>query len=456
MYKNIILSLLIICLGACTPKEVDRTKLAEYAQNRQIKEIKYLIKQGALNSREHSTLISDALVVASHNGYVDILKLLHKVYSTFDISSKKTETEPSTTPLIAAINNNRLKTIEYLLNNGASIEYKGDTKMTPLAHAMSNWCYKTPADISKLQGNSFKQELEHFKNKQIQTIELLLKKGANPHTIDVLGRTPIAVVAFPCLAPDWTSTHKLLDLLLKYGAHINGDKGRIIPLNVATPEMTSVLLDKGADVNATDSLGITPLIQAVSTNQMNKLQILLKAGANVNHTDELFRTALSIAIENNDAEIVKVLLENGADSEQIFKENPRNMLPSKPLTLACIKRNAEIVKLLLKHKANADIIFGQENVWSKSPLETAAFYSTPEIVQLLIDNGASVNQQNWHEKGTPLMAAVTANNLENVKILLEHKVDPNLKDKFEHTALWYAQRKGNKEIIQLLRKYGAK
>lgn len=77
-------------------------------------------------------------------------------------------------------------------------------------------------------------------------------------------------------------------------------------------------------------------------------------------------------------------------------------------------------------------------------------------VKLLLDQGASPDQKD--ENGTPLvaLAAARANNegLNILKTLLAAKADINAADAKGQTALFYAARQGNKEVVDYLLAHG--
>jgi ankyrin repeat protein len=54
-----------------------------------------------------------------------------------------------------------------------------------------------------------------------------------------------------------------------------------------------VLIDKGADVNAVDKKGTTPLMLAVKSNSIPKVEILLERGADIHLLDKKKKTAKS-------------------------------------------------------------------------------------------------------------------------------------------------------------------
>lgn len=70
--------------------------------------------------------------------------------------------------------------------------------------------------------------------------------------------------------------------------------------------------------------GETPLHIAVDNGDIDITALLLNAGADVNAIDPFYLTPLHIAAWNGDAEIVKLLLQYGADpkAEGQYKETP--------------------------------------------------------------------------------------------------------------------------------------
>jgi hypothetical protein len=67
------------------------------------------------------------------------------------------------------------------------------------------------------------------------------------------------------------------------------------------------LIEAGADVNAADSIGWTPLIRAVIGGNVESVTALMAAGADVNATDFFGRDAARIAQGRDLDDIVAVL-----------------------------------------------------------------------------------------------------------------------------------------------------
>ena len=84
-----------------------------------------------------------------------------------------------------------------------------------------------------------------------------------------------------------------------------------------TPEDVQAAIDKGADVNAPNTVGETPLIVAAGYNKNPKvITTLLKAGADINAQDSLYgSTALIWAAYAPNLEAITTLLQAGADAK---------------------------------------------------------------------------------------------------------------------------------------------
>ncbi len=90
----------------------------------------------------------------------------------------------------------------------------------------------------------------------------------------------------------------------------------------------------------------------------------------------------------------------------------------------------------------------------KTPLHEAIERGDYEEVKQLITSGADLHAR---EKGrTPLHRAACCGHTEIVKLLIDEGANVNAKDGHGWRALDYASEKGRKEVVELLRKHGAK
>jgi len=72
-------------------------------------------------------------------------------------------------------------------------------------------------------------------------------------------------------------------------------------------------LQQGADPNATDAQGRTPLLEAVGAGQTEAVRLLLAAGAKVNAASLDGRTPLIEAAARGHVDVTRLLIEGGAD-----------------------------------------------------------------------------------------------------------------------------------------------
>jgi ankyrin repeat protein len=115
-------------------------------------------------------------------------------------------------------------------------------------------------------------------------VELLLKLGADPNTKDSGGHTPLYCLGNECTVE---GAGKVVRALVQRGADVDADEGvkRCTPLHMAARrgnlEVAGALLDCGADIEARDSLGDTPLRRSVNCDKLGVASLLLARGAAV-------------------------------------------------------------------------------------------------------------------------------------------------------------------------------
>src|SRR5262249_59736229 len=108
-----------------------------------------------------------------------------------------------------------------------------------------------------------------------------------------------------------------------------------------------VPIEKGADGNAANRAGVTPLIRAGTSYE--KTRLLVAAGANVRVRTALGNTPLVLAARRaGNSRTVQLLLEHGADATE------RNDTGVSPVLSAAASGDVETVRLLLDAGAKAD------------------------------------------------------------------------------------------------------
>jgi truncated hemoglobin YjbI len=113
-------------------------------------------------------------------------------------------------------------------------------------------------------------------------VEFLLSLQADPNALDGGGHTPLYSLANECRA---SGAGEVARALVRAGANVNAADGvkRCAPLHMAARrdnrEIAAALLDCGADIEARDSLGDTPLRRSVNCNKLAVAALLLARGA---------------------------------------------------------------------------------------------------------------------------------------------------------------------------------
>jgi ankyrin repeat protein len=92
----------------------------------------------------------------------------------------------------------------------------------------------------------------------------------------------------------------------------------------------------------------------------------------------------------------------------------------------------------------------------KYPLDIAAKSGSKQVILLLIEKGADIEQKDDLEGQTPLMAAVKANQKEAVELLISKGAQIDARDKRNFTPLNVAAGLGHEEIVEILRRNGAR
>lgn len=148
------------------------------------------------------------------------------------------------------------------------------------------------------------------------------------------------------------------------------------------------LIAAGADVNASDQYGITPLMIAVA-DTTGAVQQLLTAGARVNAKDKIEgQTALFIAVRKGDLSMCEVLVHHGADV------NTKSKYGETPLIEAAAFCHTPVARFLVQ--SGADI--NASTQVGATPLILAASLDCPTVVEVLIKAGAHLNARNLEGK----------------------------------------------------------
>ncbi|MCJ1307520.1 hypothetical protein MMC25_001166 [Agyrium rufum] len=179
------------------------------------------------------------------------------------------------------------------------------------------------------------------------------------------------------------------------------------------------LIENGADINAQGGLFGNALQAAVFSGSLSLVELVVSHGAHIEERGR-FGSALRAAAATGQTYIAKWLLEKGSPC------NARDNQLGDCLQAAAWKGNVEILSQLLSHGSEPD---GWQGFFG-SPVQAAAFNGHVEAVALLISKGASIELAGRFPNA--LHAALHGNKPEVVQILIENgaRLEPHLKPYF--------------------------
>ncbi len=326
--------------------------LAEAARVANANIVKMLLDGGADANRTNEDGETPLMIVA-RSGDVKVAELL--VNHGANVNAR--ERFRDQTALMWAAAENHPEMVAFLISKGASVnarpkandwgnqmtseprvQYRPTGGLTPLLYAARGGCIgcieallKGGADIDMPNPDGMTPIMMAIDNSHFEAARYLLDHGANPHTWDWWGRTPIYAVVNMRGGPDSNAGSRepasldLVKALLNAGVNPNhqlnmlqpsrnGNSGRFKDdlLNTgATPllraaqtfdnEVMKALLEHHALADLPNAMGVTPLMAAagigtrtgqsvlgpgppadVEARSIETMEILLKAGANVN------------------------------------------------------------------------------------------------------------------------------------------------------------------------------
>lgn len=306
-------------------------------------------------------------------------------------------------PLRWAIDyNNEVDVMRLLIKHGADVNEKDSDGWRPLIAAIKN------------ENSNMKED----------KVWLLLRGGAKPDIPDHNNWTALlhAIDGYHKASKDYNSYKNIIWLLISNKADvcIQNNKAFAVAMEHHNHSLAWLLLEHGADPNAADDIGMTPLHRASGSDDVD-------------------------SVKN-----VRFLLQSGADASRQDKTWSRT-----PLHIAVRKSLDKVVVHLASQAEHLEIADSDGH----TALMLAVLYPSISIVRILLKNNASCTTRDSNGMTAIQYAASLGFNdaLEEMIHSTSNPDDINLKDNMGHSALYHAlsNNKADNQTIRILVEGGA-
>jgi len=387
----------------------------DLAMRGEAEELEALLQTGELNLDVRGSGDETLLHVAVRFGHVTIAEMLLRRGLSANVPDRFGDT-----PLHLAARRGSVELIRLLVDRGADVSARAIDGRTPLMEAASSGNYEAAA--------------------------LLVHAGAPVAAANCNGRTALHCAAI-------RGAVDMLRLLLSHGAPIDAQmKSGETPLSIAIrfgyTDAALALLERGAALLPSAD-GTTPLHLAALGSDLELICVLLARGANVNAFDRTGMTPLHKAADEHEqrVEVLSLLLIAGADPEarsrsgrtpfDVVPGGPKKAvwgdLPQKEPCFRAMSRAAQGRASALADMLDSDPKLAHCSEYDLTALHCACMRQQTRCAELLLRAGADANARGPGGL-TPLHIACWANDEETVRLLLSHGADASLQDERGQTA----------------------
>ena len=319
------------------------SSLLRAVRERNILEVEKLLSSGiSVESIDPDDRSKTACHIACEQGDLAMVRVLkHHGCSleSYDIEEM--------TPVFYALASENRELIEYLISNGINIEHGDIQSRTPFYWACSR-C-------------------------SLDTVRYLYEKGCNVNTMSKLLRSPLSKSAFmgrleivdflvscPTVKLNETGERGRTALHMAVWGKLGGRRGKKVGQAESedSPEVAALLLSKGADVNFRDLDGNTPLNAAAASFAEVSISVLIRFGADVDAQNNMGETPLYKASQKGYLEICKLLFNTYGANPFIKSQNNLDCFES-----AIMNQNLKVTAFFideLKKKLSQDVEYSDQ------------------------------------------------------------------------------------------------
>jgi cytohesin len=332
--------------------------------------------------------------------------------------------------------------VTFLLDHGASVNAQTGMRQTALDVALNAKQIKI-ADLVQKHGGRKGVELSLHSAVlagDIKWVKKHMEAGADINSKDV-GELPL------CIA---LSRHRwdIAALLLRKRADVTKrQENRNMALHEAAyagadSTVLKTILELGADVNSVGCGNMTPLCYAASGGHEDTAKFLMQNGADVRFRAKDGTGPVSEAVHADHITLARLFIDSGAKCSLHHAVQCNHLAKARQL----LSEGAGVQE--------------EDDRHMDSPMGVAIWNDSTEMVQLLMEFGASPNDQEPikpssdgpYGGNTPLHDAVHKGSAKMVKLLLAQGADPDIQNAERLSPIELARRRDQTRLVNLMEK----
>jgi len=291
------------------------------------------------------------------------------------------------TPLHLASRGVHIEVIRYLVDNGADLDALDSNQIAPL-HSLTSRNHSQGIELLLSRGADI--DILDYQNNSplhyaamsnhIEAASILVENGASLELKENYGRTPLILCARERGGPEMTR------LLLEAGAEVNAkDRASSTPLELAAwrgkAEVVDILLEAGAEIPTKGSKATYHLIFAAAKGLTNLFNTMVKKGADITIELSSGGSLMHEAAAGGSLEILKQMAGEGLDI------NKKDQYGWTPLHYAAKNGHSQPIEWMIGNGADIDT----RNSTGETPYNIAVFNRQKDAQDILAAGGADTN-----------------------------------------------------------------